>query len=174
MMGKNKDTHKKIQLNIMSIPPILVRIFLIGVLALFLWGIYSSSRALDVSMDSIREALIQNTDIQEMEGCNNRKLLQFLNINYQNYDSYTYWKSTASLGVDEVLVVKVRDTSDLDDVKDAVESRVKSQEKVFESYGPDQMKLLGNAVIETRGKYLFYCVSNDATKYEEVFRDAVQ
>ena len=76
--------------------------------------------------------------------------------------------------VDEPVDSDKSDTSDLDDVKDAVESRVKSQEKVFESYGPDQMKLLGNAVIETRGKYLFYCVSDDATKYEEVFRDAVQ
>lgn len=173
-MKHSENKHKKVQLNILYIPPMIVRSLLVLALVFFLWAIYSSSRASDVSMESIREAMIQNTDIQEMEECGDRKLLQFLNLNYQEYDSYLYWKSKESLGVDEVLVVKVREASDLDGVKDAAEARVKSQERIFESYGPDQMKLLGNAVIETRGKYLFYCVSEQATKYEEVFRDAVQ
>ena len=97
-----------------------------------------------------------------------------MGINYQNYDSFIYYKSKESLGVDEVLVVKVKNTSDMEGLKDAVESRIKSQEKVFDGYGTEQMKLLKNGIVETKGKYLFYCVSEDSAQYEEVFRDAVQ
>ncbi len=167
-MSKRKEG---IQLNI---PPILVRLFLIVSLVLFLHGVYTAADASDVSMDSIRTAMLQNTEITSMQACNNRKLLQFMGLNYEDYDSYMYYKSKESLGADEVLVVKAKSTSDLDALKDAAESRVKAQEKVFDGYGTNQMKLLKNAIIETKGKYLFYCVSEDATKYEEVFKHAVQ
>ena len=59
-------------------------------------------------------------------------------------------------------------------LKDAAENRVQSQEKAFDGYGTNQMKLLANAVIETKGNYLFYCVAENPGKYEEVFRHAVQ
>ena len=62
----------------------------------------------------------------------------------------------------------------LDGLKDAAENRVQSQEKAFDGYGTNQMKLLANAVIETKGNYLFYCVAENPGKYEEVFRHAVQ
>ena len=59
-------------------------------------------------------------------------------------------------------------------MKDAAENRVQSQEKAFDGYGTNQMKLLANAVIATKGNYLFYCVAENPGKYEEVFRHAVQ
>lgn len=160
------------QLN--RIPPVLVRLALILVLFLFLRGIYASASARDVDMADIRSAMLQNTDIGKMKECNNRKLMQFMGINYENYDSYLYYKSKESLGVDEVLVVKVRSAADLDGLKDAAENRVQSQEKAFDGYGTNQMKLLANTVIETKGNYLFYCVAENPGKYEEVFRHAVQ
>lgn len=158
----------------LNIPPVLVRLLLILALAAFLRGVYTSADAADVSMESIRTAMLEKTKISALQECHERKLLQFMGINYQNYDSYIYYKSKESLGVDEVLVVKVKNTSDLEGLKDAVESRIKSQEKVFDGYGTEQMKLLKNGIVETKGKYLFYCVSEDSAQYEEVFRDAVQ
>lgn len=160
------------QLN--RIPPVLVRLALILVLFLFLRGIYASGSARDVDMADIRSAMLQNTDMGKMKECNDRKLMQFMGINYENYDSYLYYKSKESLGVDEVLVVKVRSAADLDGLKDAAENRVQSQEKAFDGYGTNQMKLLDNAVIATKGNYLFYCVAENPGKYEEVFRHAVQ
>lgn len=158
----------------LNIPPVLVRLLLILTLVAFLRGVYTSADAADVSMESIRTAMLEKTKISSLQECHERKLLQFMGINYQNYDSYIYYKSKESLGVDEVLVVKVKNTSDLEGLKDAVESRIKSQEKVFDGYGTEQMKLLKNGIVETKGKYLFYCVSEDSAQYEEVFRDAVQ
>ena len=147
------------QLN--RIPPVLVRLALILVLFLFLRGIYASGSARDVDMADIRSAMLQNTDMGKMKECNDRKLMQFMGINYENYDSYLYYKSKESLGVDEVLVVKVRSAADLDGLKDAAENRVQSQEKAFDGYGTNQMKLLANAVIATKGNYLFYCVAEN-------------
>ena len=69
------------QLN--RIPPVLVRLALILVLFLFLRGIYASASARDVDMADIRSAMLQNTDMGKMKECNNRKLMQFMGINFR-------------------------------------------------------------------------------------------
>lgn len=157
-----------------QVPPIIVRVLLILALAGFLGGIYHSASAKDVSMSDIESALTEKTNINKMEKCNQRKLLQFMGLNSESYDSWMYYKSKESLGVDEILIIKVKSTDDLSGLQDAAESRVESQKKAFDGYGTNQMKLLGNAVIETKGKYFFYCVSKNPEKYEEVFRSVIQ
>lgn len=157
-----------------QVPPVIVRILLILALAGFLGGIYRSASAKDVPMADIESAMVEKTDINKMEKCNQRKLLQFMGLNAESYDSWMYYKSKESLGVDEILVIKVKDTGALSGLQDAAEKRVESQKKAFDGYGTNQMKLLGNAVIETKGKYFFYCVSENPIKYEEVFRNVIQ
>ena len=154
--------------------PAAIKVMLVLVLAVFLILVYHRSSAKDVSMDSIRQAMLKNTDIEKMKKCGNRDLMQFLSLDYSNYDSYLYYKSRESLGVEEVLVVKVKNKDDLDGVKDAVDHRIEAQKKAFDGYGTNQTQLLNSAVVETKGNYLFYCVAENPSTYEEVFRHAVQ
>ena len=72
-----------------------------------------------------------------------------------------------------MLIVKAHSKEDLSPVKDAVDARIASQIKTFEGYGPEQVAMLKNAIVTTKGNYLFYCVSKNPEKYEEVFKDAI-
>jgi hypothetical protein len=84
-----------------------------------------------------------------------------------------YYKGKEALSVDEVLIVKAKNKDDLAQVKDLVEDRISSQTATFEGYGPTQVAELKNAIVETKGVYLFYCVAKNPDKYEEVFKDAI-
>ncbi len=95
-----------------------------------------------------------------------------MTTNSTNHISFI--KEKEALSVEEVLVVKAHSKDDLTSVKDAVDARIASQIKTFEGYGPgtggDAEK---NAIVTTKGNYLFYCVSKTPEKYEEVFKDAI-
>ena len=108
-----------------------------------------------------------------MKACGDRDLLQFMGLDYRNYDSYIYYKSGEALGVDELLIVKAKDPQDLTAVQDAVDKRVDSQIRKFDSYGPEQVKELDNSIIRKKGRYLFYCTAKSPEKYEEVFKNAI-
>ncbi len=54
----------------------------------------------------------------------------------------------------EILVIKVKNESQIETVEKAVEIRVNTQEKNFEGYGVEQTKLIHAANIETRGRYV--------------------
>lgn len=147
-------------------------IFVIILIA-FLAAVYAGNNAKDVPIADIEKALIAKTDIESMEKCSNRNLMQFFQLDYEQYESHIYYKSTKALSVTELLIVKAAAKDDLAAVKDAVDNRIESQIKTFQGYGPKQVALLKNAIVKTKGNYLFYCTGKNAEKYEEVFTDAI-
>ncbi|WP_342718846.1 MBOAT family O-acyltransferase [Hornefia porci] len=80
--------------------------------------------------------------------------MQFMGLDYSDYDSYIYYKSREALGVQEVLVVRVYRRDDLTAVEDAIDRRVADQTRTFEGYGPSQVAMLKNAIIYKRGNYI--------------------
>ena len=48
-----------------------------------------------------------------------------------------------------------------------MEAHLESQKNVFGGYGTDQMALLGDAVVETRGNYAFYMCGPKASVWRE-------
>lgn len=144
------------------------------ILIIFLFSVYARAGAKDVPMKEIEKALTAQTDMTQMAKCDNRNLMQFFGLDYEQYDSYLYYKGKEALSVDEVLVIKTHEKTDLDNIKDAVEKRIDSQIATFDGYGPTQVALLSNAVIITKGNYLFYCTGKNADDTGEVFRNVVQ
>jgi len=151
----------------------ITKIILSIVLILFLAAVYHRSGAPDVPMDSVESALRKGTDLSSMQKCSNRQLMQFMGLDYSDYDSYIYYKSREALGVQEVLIVRVYRRDDLTAVEDAIDRRVADQTRTFEGYGPSQVAMLKNAIIYKRGNYIFYCVDKNPDRYEEVFRHAL-
>ena len=123
---------------------------LLVVLFAFLAIVYSRENAKDVSMDKIEAQLIKKTNIEKLQKQKPRDLVQFIG-----------------------LVIKVKNKSDVKAVKDAVEKRITSQIEAFDNYGPEQVKELKNAIVTSRGKYVFYGVAKDPDKYEEVLLSVI-
>lgn len=143
------------------------------ILIIFLTAVYSHGNAKDVPLDKINDILQEQTSLKTMEQADDRKLMQFMGLNSSMYSEFLYYQGTEALSVDELLIIKVKNKNDLSGIKDAVEKRIEEQIKTFESYGPVQVSLLKNAIIETKGNYLFYCTGKDAEKYKEVFFHAI-
>ncbi len=149
------------------------KIFLTITLIIFLAAVYYQGNAKDVSLQSIDKQLAKEKTISSMEKLNDRQLLQFMNLDSGKFKQFIYYKGTESLSVEELLIVKANNREDLSIVKDAVDKRIEDQLKTFESYGPNQVALLKDAVISTKGNYLFYCTGKNAEDYKEVLFDAI-
>ncbi len=147
--------------------------FFIVVLAVFLAFVYTGQNAGDVPMEEIEKQLVEQTELTEMQKCGNRTLMQFYGLDYEQFDSYIYYKSDKALSVEELLIVKAKDKADLASVKEAAESRIQSQIKTYEGYGPKQVAMLKNAIVTLRGSYLFCCIADAPETYKEVFADVI-
>lgn len=76
---------------------------------------------------------------------------------------YTNSNATA----EEIAVIKVKDSADVDTIKAAYETRVEEQKAACKDYLPDEMPKLEDAIIYSSGNYVVLCVSVDNNKIED-------
>lgn len=75
---------------------------------------------------------------------------------------------------EEVLIVKLRDPSQGEQVREACEKRIATQKTTFEGYGVEQYELLSNnAIIEVRGNFVLFVVNPKAEEAQRAFQKAL-
>ena len=90
-------------------------------------------------------------------------------LNAADYTGVMYYSSGANMSAEEVLLVKVKRESQVQEVVDAIDERIQSRINDFEGYAPDEVKLLQDARQSVRGTSIFYACSPDADRYLSVF-----
>ena len=142
---------------------------LIGLLAFF----YIRDDAKDVPLKDIEASLKEETELSTLTPESDRGLMQFIGLDAGSYEEVLYYKSSEALSVDEVLIIKAKSRDDLTGAEDAVRQRIDDQIAVFDSYGPEQVKELNNAIVRKKGNYLIYITAPDPSTYEEVILNAI-
>ena len=81
---------------------------------------------------------------------------------------------TAVNSVKKQVVRKLKDTSQQEQVRTAIEKRIQTQKTTFEGYGVEQFELLtNNAVIEVRGNFILFIVNADSAEAQKAFLKAI-
>lgn len=149
------------------------KIFYTLILIIFLASIYVHGNAEDIPLHDVNKMLMEEKTLSSMTASYDRQMMEFMNIDPDSLTEYIYYQGTEALSVEELLIIKVKDRSQLSSLKDAIEQRIEEQINTFESYGPVQVAMLENAIISTRGNYIFYSVGEHSEKYKEVFFNAI-
>ena len=100
-------------------------------------------------------------------------LKKYYSLNANDYEGISLYIPDDVMSVNEILVIKVKNESQIETVEKAVEIRVNTQEKNFEGYGVEQTKLIHAAIIETRGHYVLLAVSKDADRIDAAFKKSI-
>jgi hypothetical protein len=74
------------------------------------------------------------------------------------------------MSVEEFLMIKVENESQLESIRSAMENRLDAQQKAFDGYGTEQMTLLERAVIYQTGPYICFLVSEDANQWRDTIK----
>ena len=119
-----------------------------------------------VSVDTIQKNIEKSVSLKGMKKGSSQDLKKY-------YAGTMLYIPDDVMSVNEILVVKVKDKSQVEDVEKAVEERLSTQKKSFEGYGVKQIRLLHSAIDETRGYYILLAVSKDADRIEDAFKNSI-
>lgn len=67
-----------------------------------------------------------------------------------------------------VIILQVNDKEQINMIEDKIKIRINEKIQAFEGYLPKEVFKLENNVLEIKGNYVIFCVSNDSKKVEEV------
>lgn len=141
------------------------------VILLVLFGGNSVSGA---DPQEVAEAVTSAVDMENMQLADNQMVKRFYGLDPADYEGCILYYPNTNMMAEEVLIVKLKDISQQQTVSDAIETRLQTQKNTFEGYGVEQFDLLTNhAVVELRGNYVLFVVSDHAEAARKAFRGAL-
>ena len=90
-----------------------------------------------------------------------------------DYAGVMYYASEFSISAEEVLVVLVKDESQVQEVTEAINKQVEARKNDFDGYAPEEVKLLEDAKQSVRGRYIFFAAAPKAEEYLEAFSNSL-
>ena len=119
----------------------------------------------------VAEAVTSAIDMENMQLADNQMVKRFYGLDPADYEGCILYYPNTNMMAEEVLIVKLKDISQQQTVSDAIEARLQTQKNTFEGYGVEQYDLLTNhAVVELRGNYVLFVVSDHAEAARKAFR----
>ena len=117
----------------------------------------------------MEKELRQTLDLETLTDCGSQDLKRYYSLNSEDYADTMLLTAEESMSAEEILLIKVKDQSQLEEIEAAVSKRLESRINDFGSYAPEQTALLEAAEVTMRGDYVFLAVSEHAEEYREAF-----
>ena len=144
------------------------KLLLLAVLAVLLWGIlHADPQQADFSV--LREQAEQAMDLTGMRQADAQLLRRLYGLNGGELAGWALWTSEDNMAVEELLLAKCVSEAQAEQVREALEARRSTQIQNFEGYGPDQVRLLEDSIVEVRGVYVLFVVSEQAREVKDAF-----
>jgi hypothetical protein len=143
------------------------------VLLAFLVISLSANHVSQAAFSSVQEAVISQADASNMQQADSQMIRRLYGLDPTDYEDILLYCPTTNMGAEELLLVKLKDTSQQDTVTAAIEKRVATQMDSFDGYGVDQYDMLEKSVTEVQGNYILLVVATDPTPVRQAFLDAL-
>lgn len=145
---------------------------LIGIVSLFvLFGGNSISGA---DPREVADAVVGVIDMENMLEADNQMVKRFYGLDPSDYEGCILYYPNTNMMAEEVLIVKLKDLSQQQTVRDAIEARLQTQKNTFEGYGVEQFDMLTNhCYVELRGNFVLFVVNPNADAARKAFLGAL-
>ena len=150
-----------------------VRIGMAALLLIFIIYLQIGGKTSNAEVTDVAAQVTAAVDMSSMQESTNRLFKKFYGLNANDYEGIALYSPVSNMDAEEILIVKLKSTSQADEVKEAIESRCQTQKDSFEGYGIEQYALLEDALIDVQGNYILYIVHADARAGDEAFRKSL-
>lgn len=120
-------------------------------------------------IDTVAENVVKAAEFQGMEVAEARMVKRFYGLNPKDYEGAVLYAPIDNMDAHEMLLVKLKDSSQKKQVQDAILERLDTQLKSFQGYGAEQTALLNKHVLLERGNFVLYVVGEHASDAQEAF-----
>lgn len=146
-----------------------LKLAVLVLLAIFVISLADTGKVSSTELSAMEQTVTANVDMQTMTKGDNQMLRRLYGLDPSEYDGIVLYYPTDSMDAYELVIVKMKDLSQQQTVKDALQARVDSQIAVFESYAPDSTALLKKSVIRIEGNYALLIVAAEPEPAVQAF-----
>ena len=75
---------------------------------------------------------------------------------------------------EEIVILQVKDKSQINDVKFKIDTRLAERKEAFESYLPEEVGKIDNNILKVEGNYVILCIANDTNTVNNVLNENIK
>lgn len=146
-----------------------------AVLALvFLFLLFGNNPVSGAALPDVEAAVTAQVEMGNMLQGDNQMIKRFYGLDPAAFEACVLYYPTTNMQAEELLLIKLRDVSQGEQVRAAIESRLETQKASFDGYGIEQYDMLtNNAVVEVRGNFVLFVVNANSAQARQAFLDAL-
>ena len=142
-------------------------------LGLFIFFITGNDSISDKTVKQVEKDVVKVFDVKKLQEIDKKQFKKQLKLDPDSFDGYCYYASDSVMDVREVLIIKLKDTAQAEDVMAALSSRVTQKNTLFENYAPKESDLLKNHVLVSKSGFVYFAVGKNAAKALEAFKSSL-
>lgn len=147
----------------------IIQYIVMAALLAFIVIMLVSGRSADVKIEDISASMNTAKGVSELKEKNMTDAAQNFSFDMSLVEEGIYRRVDDVMDVNELLILKISDDNNRQTVLDAIDRYLEEKTESFNGYGTDQFGLLSNAILNERGDYIFFGVSDDNIEWEEAF-----
>ena len=132
----------------------------------------SNNSVAEPSIVDMDNQLKGKVDLSNMDIGNSEKLEKLYGINPEELEEFLLYIPKTNIEANEIGIFKVKDTKNIDNIKEKVENRIKMQADIFKDYLPEEYYLIEKHVLKTKDNYILFIISEETETIEEIFDES--
>jgi len=150
------------------------RWLIVAAAVVYLVALLGGNAVSNAAFQDVEKAVIGQVDTANMVKADNQMVKRLYGLDPGSYAGCALYYPASNMDAEELLLIKLKDSAQQDGVIAAVETRLQTQKNAFEGYGIEQFDLLSNhCVVEAKGNFVLFVVSNTGGDAQKAFRDAL-
>lgn len=151
---------------------IVIVLIIIAVLGIII--INNSNKNIQINIEDLATKIAESGAFEdEIAKIDSEMIMSDYNITTDEVEEFVSYQGSGATS-EEIVILKVKDKSNLNDVKDKINSRIQERKQAFQSYLPEEVGKIDNNILRVEGNYIIFCVSNDSSKVNQIINDYVK
>ena len=109
----------------------------------------------------------------ELVEVNSEMIMSDYNFTADEVEEFVSYQGSGATS-EEIVILKLKEKSNLNNIKNKIEDRLEERKEAFESYLPEEVGKIDNKVFRVEGNYVILCISNDTNKVNTLINDYVK
>ena len=149
-----------------------VMIVSVVLMGCYLCRLQGEDRISDAKLKDVTAAVTKTLDTKAMQESDAQMIKRLYGLNPADYEGITLYYPVTNMDAEELLIVQLKDVSQQETVKAAIDARLETQKNSFEGYGVEQYALLEKSVVDVEGNYILFVVKEQTAKAQSAFLQA--
>ena len=151
---------------------IIVAIIAIVVLAIML--VKNNNKTIQINIEDLASKILQSGAFaDELIKVDSEMIMSDYNFTADEVEEFVSYQGSGATS-EEIVILKVKDKSNLNSIKDKINARIEERKEDFQSYLPKEVGKIDSSILRGEGNYIIFCVSNDSSKVNQIINDYVK